>query len=135
MIDSEFYYYKVTSGNLPLIGHNYQKIKHDWVDLSCSSGDGGLSTNAHTFLFVDIRSYSMNPRRVTLARIFKEAGLRSPHTQLTKVQIEFSVQGRHTEARLWLSTPRLENDFLILHVHVAQAFRRSCTLHHMHIFG
>ena len=30
--------------------------------------------------------------------MFKEAGLRSPHTQLTKVQIEISVQGRHTEA-------------------------------------
>ena len=40
----------------------------------------------------------MTPRRVALARMFIEAGLRSPHTQLTKVQIEISVQGRHTEA-------------------------------------
>ena len=30
--------------------------------------------------------------------MFKEAGLRSPRTQLTKVKIEISVLGRHTEA-------------------------------------
>ena len=36
----------------------------------------------------------MTPRRVALARMFKEAGLRSPRTQLTKVQIEISVLGR-----------------------------------------
>ena len=40
----------------------------------------------------------MTPRRVTLARMFKEAGLRSPRTQLTKVKIEISVLGRRTEA-------------------------------------
>ena len=34
VIDGEFYCYKVTSGNLPLIRHNYQKIQHNWVDLS-----------------------------------------------------------------------------------------------------
>ena len=53
---------------------------------------------------VDIRSNSTTPRRVALARMFKEAGLRSPRTlccvtQLTKVQIEISVGGRRTEAR------------------------------------
>ena len=47
---------------------------------------------------VDIRSNSTTPRRVALARMFKEAGLRSPRTQLTKVQIEISVLGRRTEA-------------------------------------
>ena len=40
----------------------------------------------------------MTPRRFALARMFKEAGLRSPRTQLTKVQIEISVRGRRTEA-------------------------------------
>ena len=30
--------------------------------------------------------------------MFKEAGLRSPRTQLTKFQIAISVQGRRTEA-------------------------------------
>ena len=30
--------------------------------------------------------------------MFKEAGLRSPRTQLTKVQIEISVRWRRTEA-------------------------------------
>ena len=49
-------------------------------------------------LCVTIRSNSTIPQRVALARTFKEAGLRSPRTQLTKVQIEISVQGRHTEA-------------------------------------
>ena len=48
--------------------------------------------NARTFLYADIRSYSTTPRRVALARTFKEAGLRSPRTQLTKVQIEISVK-------------------------------------------
>ena len=55
--------------------------------------------NARTSLCVDILSNSTTPRRVALARMFKEAGLRSPRTQLTKVQIEISVQGRHKEAR------------------------------------
>ena len=40
----------------------------------------------------------MTPRRVALARMIKEAGLRSPRTQLTKVKIEISVKGRRTEA-------------------------------------
>ena len=31
--------------------------------------------------------------------MFKEAGLRNPRTQLTKVQIEISVRGRRTEAK------------------------------------
>ena len=48
--------------------------------------------------YVDIRSNITTPRRVALARMFKEAGLRSPRTQLTKVQIEISVLGRRTEA-------------------------------------
>ena len=30
--------------------------------------------------------------------MFKEAGLRSPRTQLTKFQIEISVRGQRTEA-------------------------------------
>ena len=42
----------------------------------------------------------MTPVRVALARMLKEAGLRSPRTQLTKVQIEISVQGRCTEASI-----------------------------------
>ena len=42
-------------------------------------------------LYVDIPSNSMTLRRVALARMFKEAGLRSPRTQLTKVKIENSV--------------------------------------------
>ena len=50
--------------------------------------------------YVDIRSNSTTPRRVALARMFKEAGLRSPGTQLTKVQLEMSVRGRRTEANL-----------------------------------
>ena len=52
-------------------------------------------------LCVDIRSNSTTPRRVALARMFEEAGLKSTRTQLhvTKVQIEISVQGGHTEAR------------------------------------
>ena len=53
--------------------------------------------NARMFLCVDIRSNSTTPRRVALARMFKEAGLRSPRTQL--IQIEMSVLGRHTQAR------------------------------------
>ena len=55
---------------------------------------------ACTFLYADIRSNSTTPRRVALARMFKEAGLRSPRTQLTKVKIEISVLGRRTEATL-----------------------------------
>ena len=55
--------------------------------------------NARTFLCVDIRSKRTTLRRVVLARMFKEAGLRSPRTQLTKVQIEISMRGRRTEAR------------------------------------
>ena len=50
------------------------------------------------FLCVDIRSNSTTRRRVALARMFKEAGLRSPHTQLTKVQREISVRGWRTGA-------------------------------------
>ena len=49
-------------------------------------------------LYADIRSNIATPRRFALARMFKEAGLRGPHTQLTKVQIAISVQGRRTEA-------------------------------------
>ena len=49
-------------------------------------------------LCVDIRSNSTTPQRVALGRMFKETGLRSPGTQLTKVQLEISVKGRHTEA-------------------------------------
>ena len=98
VIDGEFYYYKVTSGNLPLIRHNYQKIQHDQVDLSFIWRLCSVSANARTFLCVDIRSNSTTPLRVALARMFKEAGLRSPRTQLTKVQIKISVRGRRTEA-------------------------------------
>ena len=49
--------------------------------------------------YVDKRSNSKTPRRVALARMFKEAGLRIPRTQLTKVQIKISVRWRHTEAK------------------------------------
>ena len=96
VFDSEFYCYKVRSGNLPLIRHNYQKIQHNWVDLSFIwTGDGALSTiaSARTFLCVDIRSNSTTPGRVALARMFKEARLRSPRTQLIKVEIEISARG------------------------------------------
>ena len=51
------------------------------------------------FLYADIRSKSTTPQRVALASMFKEAGLRSPRTQLTKVKIEISVLGQRTEAR------------------------------------
>ena len=104
VIDDEFYCFKVTSGNLPFIWHNYQKIQHDWVDLSFI-WQWALSTNGHTFLCVDIWSNSTTPRTVALARMFKEAGLRSPRIQLTKVQIEISVQGRRTEAILFVVWP------------------------------
>ena len=50
------------------------------------------------FLCVDIQSNSTTPGRVALACMFKEAGLRSPRTQLTKVQTEISVRGWRTEA-------------------------------------
>ena len=63
--------------------------------------------SARTFLCADIRSNSTTPRRVALARMFKEAGLRSPRTQLTKVKTEISVQGRHTEAN-WEDTVLIE---------------------------
>ena len=56
-----------------------------------SSGDGARSPNACSFLCLDIRSNSTTPRRVALARMFKEAGLRSPRTKLTQVQIEIIV--------------------------------------------
>ena len=64
--------------------------------------DSKYITGGYRFIicrfYVDIRSNSTTLRRVALARIFKEAGLRSPRTQLTKVQIAISVRGRHTEA-------------------------------------
>ena len=41
--------------------------------------------------------------------MFKEAGHRSPRTQLTKIQIAISVQGRRTEARV---TPAPERGVL-----------------------
>ena len=63
-----------------------------------SSCDSDLSMNARMIFYADIRNNITNPRRVALARMFKEAGLRSPRTQLTKVQIAISVQGRRTEA-------------------------------------
>ena len=53
--------------------------------------------------YVDIHhahSNSITPWMVAPARTFKEAGLRSPRTQLTKVKIEISVPGRCTEAIL-----------------------------------
>ena len=56
--------------------------------------------NARTFLCVDIRSNSTTLRRVALACMFKEAGLRSPRTKLTKVQIDITVRGRRTEAKI-----------------------------------
>ena len=49
-------------------------------------------------LYADVRSNIATPRRFALARMIIEAGLRSPRTQLTKVQIAISVQGRCTEA-------------------------------------
>ena len=69
----------------------------DWVDLSFIWRLCSINVCLY-FLCVDMRSSSTTPRRVALARMFKEAGLRSPRTQLTKVQIEISVQGRLTEA-------------------------------------
>ena len=48
--------------------------------------------------YADIQNNITTHRRVALVRMFKEAGLRSPRTQLTKVQIAISVQGRRTEA-------------------------------------
>ena len=54
--------------------------------------------NARMF-YMQLYGVTVRPlRRVALARMFKEAGLRSPRTQLTKVQIEISVRGRHKEA-------------------------------------
>ena len=38
--------------------------------------------------------------------MFKEAGLRSPRTQRTKVKIEISVRGRRTEANTRLEAPQ-----------------------------
>ena len=68
-------------------------------ELCCLSDNSGyISINARTFLYADKPSNSTTPRRVALARMFKEAGLRSPRTQLTKVKMEISVQGRRTEA-------------------------------------
>ena len=75
VIDSEFYRYKVTGGNLPLMRHNSQKIQHSWVKIYRVYGDGDLSINAQVFLYADMRRNSATPRRVALARIFKEAGL------------------------------------------------------------
>ena len=49
-------------------------------------------------VYADIQRNTATPRRDVLAHIFKEARLRSSCTQLTKVQITISVQGRHTEA-------------------------------------
>ena len=72
--------------------------------------------NARTFLCVDIRSNSTTPWRVALARMFKEAGLRSPRTQLTKVQIEISVQGRRSEASLYIASALMKttnNDVIV----------------------
>ena len=101
LIDGEFYCYKVTSGNLPLPRHNYQKIQHNWVDLSFTWRWCSINECSYIFMCIyRIRSNSTTPQRVALARMFKEAGLRSPRTQLTKVQIGISVQGRHTEANL-----------------------------------
>ena len=48
--------------------------------------------------YVDIHSHSTTPQRVARVRTFKETGLRSPRTQLTKVKIEISVRGRPTVA-------------------------------------
>ena len=56
--------------------------------------------NACILLCVDIRSNSTTLRRVALARMFKEAWLRSPRTQQTKVQIDITVRGRRTEAKI-----------------------------------
>ena len=60
----------------------------------------GVGIDLYWSFYVDIRSNSTTPRRVALARMFKEAGLRSPRTHLTKVQIEMSVRGRRTEASI-----------------------------------
>ena len=66
-----------------------------------SSCDVDLSINARMILYADIRSNIATHRRFALACIIKEAGLRSPRTQLTKVQKAISVQGRHTEVTNW----------------------------------
>ena len=64
----------------------------------------------------DIWSNSMTPGRVALACMFKEAGLRSPRTQLTKVQIEISVQGRHTEANFTCAFLNMGRSFIQYHL-------------------
>ena len=64
--------------------------------------DQNLSPACYYWSFnVDIRLYSTTRslRGDALERMFKEAGLRSPRTQLTKVQREISVRGRRTEAK------------------------------------
>ena len=63
-------------------------------DVILTESTSGVCMDYYWSFYVDIRSNNTTPRRVALARIFKEAGIRSPRTQLTKVQIEISVQGR-----------------------------------------
>ena len=51
----------------------------------------------HLFYWV-VSARSYRYAAIVFSRMFKEAGRRSPGTQLTKVQIEISVRGRRTEA-------------------------------------
>ena len=62
--------------------------------------------NIHTFFICRIRYNCIHSNSATAQRVmvpllgtFKKAGLRSPRTQLTKVQVEISVWGRCTEAK------------------------------------
>ena len=84
-----------------------------------------LSVNAFMVLYADIRSNIETPRRVALVRIFKEAGLRSPRTQLTKVQIAISVGGRRTEAIATPPTNVLQNKRAKRQGHLDQSIRAS----------
>ena len=85
--------------------------------------------NARTLLYSDIRSNSTTPRRVAIARTSKEAGLRSPRTQLTNVQIEISVQGRRTEARYTVKINFLDIGFILSdNVRWDQGWARNYTL-------
>ena len=78
--------------------HISQKIHHGWVDLSLSCNHAlSMHATGSTFLCKDIRRDSATPRRVVLVCTFKEAILRSPRTQLKKVQIEKRLRERHTE--------------------------------------
>ena len=63
--------------------------------------------------------------------MFKEAGLRSPRTQLTKVKIEISVRGRRTEARM-LTLHLLYNKGIIRQQSLFWTLQNVCCPHYSH---